>query len=606
MISKMRAFTPVIMWIVIVTFVGTIFFAWGMDFAGIGKKNIAGTINGVQIPLDYFDRRVTQERDRLQKNFQGQDVPAYQYSLAPRQVWEQEVSQYLSKKVIQDMKLGATADEVFEHLKNNPPPGIDTSSYFQTNGTFDTSKYVAFLNNPASYDNPALLELESYTQKSVIPMQKLEVLLRAGDQPSKAEVAREYRLENEKVVFAWAFAGLPAFPVGGAEVTKEAIAGYYQAHQDSFKVDDMADLYYVKFEKKPTPNDEKVSMDEMVELKNRIKSREITFDEAARNESDDQGSASKGGDLGWFGKGAMVPAFEAVAFGLDTGIISDPVKTQFGYHLIRVDAREKKGDTIRVHARHILRKIYATVETIDSLKEYADSLRERALTEGFLSAVKGKAYIFDSTGLFKRGDILQGIGFISGVSRFAFDNPIGAVAEQTYDTKDAIYVFSVKRKVRKGILSLEDAQPKIIRVLTDSLQHKKAEAYLAAAIAKSGSGESLASLGKADSLIHSGVSDTVNHLTFVPPVGGSNAATSAAFSLPLNTTSGVVKVDGGYCVVHPVWRSTVDVIPWGTPPVQVARQTVAQAQQQQLYADWYKSSKKSLHVTSFIDKYYLQ
>lgn len=611
MISKMRAFTPVIMWIVIVTFVGTIFFAWGMDFAGIGKKNIAGKINGMQIPLDYFDRRVNQERDRMQKNFQGQDVPAYQYSLVPRQVWEQEVSQYLSNKVIKDMKLSATVDEVFEHLKNNPPPGIDTATYFQTNGKFDTSKYVAFLNNPASYDNPGLLELESYTQKNIIPMQKLEVLLRAGDQPSRAEVAREYRLENERAVFAYAFVGTPTFPVESSGLGQDKIAAYYQAHQDSFKVDDMADLYYVKLEKKPTVNDEKVSFDEMVELKNRIKTKEITFDEAAKSESDDQGSAAQGGDLGWFGRGAMVPAFEAVAFSIDTGVISDPVRTPFGYHLIRVDAREKKGDTLRVHARHILRKIYASVETIDSLKEHADSLRERAISEGLPSVAKtaGKSYAFDSTGLFKRGDVLQGIGFISGVSRFAFDNPVGTVAEQTYETKDAIYVFSVKRKVRKGILPLEDASAKIARILADSLQQEKAAAYLRSALAKAGvagTGDSLASLGKHDSLIKSGISDTVNHLAFVQPVGGNNAATAAVFCLPLNSTSDVIKVDGGFCVVRPVWRHLIDAIPWGTAQVQTVRQTVAQAQQQQLYSSWYMNEKKRLHVASYIDKFYLQ
>lgn len=66
------------------------------------------------------------------------------------------------------------------------------------------------------------------------------------------------------------------------------------------------------------------------------------FEELAKAESDDTGSGANGGMLGTFGHGQMVPAFEQAAFAQTVGKVSDPVKSQFGYHLILVDAKQSK------------------------------------------------------------------------------------------------------------------------------------------------------------------------------------------------------------------------------------------------------------------------
>ncbi|BDG38464.1 peptidylprolyl isomerase [Saccharococcus caldoxylosilyticus] len=66
------------------------------------------------------------------------------------------------------------------------------------------------------------------------------------------------------------------------------------------------------------------------------------FAKLAKQYSQDPGSAANGGDLGWFGPGKMVKEFEDAAYKLKVGQVSDPVKTDYGYHIIKVTAKEKK------------------------------------------------------------------------------------------------------------------------------------------------------------------------------------------------------------------------------------------------------------------------
>jgi parvulin-like peptidyl-prolyl isomerase len=123
---------------------------------------------------------------------------------------------------------------------------------------------------------------------------------------------------------------------------------YYEAHKAEFeKVRARHILIRVKGSPSPVrPGQKDLSEEEALakaqDLRKRIQAGE-DFAQLARQESDDTGSGANGGDLGSFHHGQMVPSFEEAAFALEPGALSEPVKSPFGYHVIKVESKESKS-----------------------------------------------------------------------------------------------------------------------------------------------------------------------------------------------------------------------------------------------------------------------
>jgi peptidyl-prolyl cis-trans isomerase SurA len=125
---------------------------------------------------------------------------------------------------------------------------------------------------------------------------------------------------------------------------------------------------------------ESVARLRLADFKRRIASGQATFEDLARENSQDTGSAEDGGDLGWASPGQFVPEFEQAMNNLDTGQISDPVTTRFGLHLIQVEDRRAKvltPDEQRQLGRNMLREKKAQ-EAFDT---WAKEVRGRAYVE---------------------------------------------------------------------------------------------------------------------------------------------------------------------------------------------------------------------------------
>ncbi|MBC7924530.1 MAG: peptidylprolyl isomerase [Bryobacteraceae bacterium] len=125
------------------------------------------------------------------------------------------------------------------------------------------------------------------------------------------------------------------------------IQKYYDEHKNEFETVQARHIL-VKFKGSPVPTregkaelSEEQALAKVQELKKQLAGGS-DFAALAKAESDDAGSGANGGELGSFPRGQMVPAFDEIAFKLPVAEVSEPVKTQFGYHLIRVDKHETR------------------------------------------------------------------------------------------------------------------------------------------------------------------------------------------------------------------------------------------------------------------------
>lgn len=157
-----------------------------------------------------------------------------------------------------------------------------------------------------------------------------------------------------------------------ASIGDEQVKAYYQSHADRYKQGEMrrASHILIRAAKDAPDAEAKAAKAKAEELLGQIKKTPADFAKLAKQVSQDPGSAEKGGDLDWFGRGAMVKEFEETAFTLKEGQISEVVRSDFGFHIIRVTGvraeRTKPLEEVKAEVMAELRR-----ET--GLKQYAEA-----------------------------------------------------------------------------------------------------------------------------------------------------------------------------------------------------------------------------------------
>ncbi len=173
-----------------------------------------------------------------------------------------------------------------------------------------------------------------------------------------------------------------------AKVSEEELKKYYEAHKSQFveKEKVKARHILIKVPSNANKKEWEAAKKKALEIRQKLLKGE-DFATLAKRYSDDPGSKNRGGELGYFQKGQMVPEFEKAAFSLKKGEISKPVKTTFGYHIIQVQdrtkAKEKSFDQVKQEIRQRLlrqKQIKLKDEIIANLKKkYAVEVHKELL-----------------------------------------------------------------------------------------------------------------------------------------------------------------------------------------------------------------------------------
>lgn len=432
MMKRLRDNTHIILWALLIMFVLSMTIGGlvgGADITDLFSKNRrlqgkAGVVNGNELDGMYYSRLLQQQLDEYREN--GQEITEALVENVGDQIWQSFINETLIDEEIKRLNLEVTSSELYEYLMQYPPEFLTSQEVFQTDGKFDRQKYINALTN---VQGDEWLNIEQYLF-SMLRFQKIQLLIENLPIISASEVREEYI--RTKVPFTLETLLFPFSMVAtdSVDITEAEIEAYYSEHKEDYFVKESREMDYVFFEIKPSREDSLSRYELAMELKKRILSGEA-FETVAAEFTEDPSGKNSGGDLGWFDRNQMVASFSDAAFHLKKGEVSDPVLTQFGYHLIKVeDKRNQKGQP-QVKARHILLKIEPGPETLSKIRSQASLFAFDAADIGFRAAADSHRVIVKSTDkLQKDNSYIRGLGSFKQAVQFAFsDHPIGTVSE---------------------------------------------------------------------------------------------------------------------------------------------------------------------------------
>lgn len=392
-------------------------------------------------------------------------------------------------------KIKVSDEEVIGTIRSFP--------FLTRDNKFDTSLYEHVMTNTF---RTSPREFEEDMRNSLI-IAKLLNNLTKNVSVAEEELLKKYKEENEKIKIAYVTQSPKDF-LDKIEILDEEIEDYYKASAHEFKLPERVNIEYIEF--KHTDYMKEIDMGEdetryyydthidRFEHPESIHARHILLkdEEEAKlvlkkakrgadfaklaGEYSTGPTKDTGGDLGYFERGKMVPEFENAAFILEVGETSDIVKTQFGYHVIKVEDKRQpyteEFEDVKEKIKNILLKENAKSKAYEEALLAGGSINKSV---DFENAAGEYNKTIKTTGLFSQRGIIPNIGWNPEIQKAAFDlklNEVSRLISPNEAESDVNYIIRLIEKRAPEIPPLEEVKEQVInRIKRDKMSEMAKE-----------------------------------------------------------------------------------------------------------------------------------
>lgn len=493
--------------IIIIVFV----FAFGMSGLDTSGDPVMATVNDKIITRAEFESALQRGAESARQANPQVTNEQLQSSEFKTMVLNQLINSRLLLQEADRLGVSASDEEVFAAITRQ-------NIFWNQNGEFDRNVYQGVLRSIRM--TPAQFEAnfrEEHISRKVVDM------VHAAAQATEDQARGIFEWAGEEATMDYVLAAPTDFEAK-ISLSDEDIQKFYTENEDKFMVPEQVRIRYLNFTPKDMATYQKVSEEEIQAYydankesmiqKEEVKARHILvmvkdsdsdavkaeakdkiesvlkrarnnedFAELARKYSEGP-SSSNGGDLGWFGRGAMVPEFETAAFATAKGKVSDPIRTQFGWHIIFVEDKKEAVAKSFEDAKEEMRQTLAEEKASEQVSDLLDQAIDRLVSGMKLDAIADELGMLAVTSSPLPEQFLpQSFGMTPEAAKVVMGIPVGE-AHQTPLAIDGGYMLLEKAEdVPASPMPLEQVKPIIMTNLTREkaleLARKDAEAVLA-------------------------------------------------------------------------------------------------------------------------------
>lgn len=692
--TRMRDNMPLILFLLLIAFLITIIFEWGMDYLGLryGRGDIVGKINGKKVTVQEYNELVRTLTEQMKTQSGGKEPDESELQRIREQVWQGLVTQRVLDEETKRLGIAVTDKEITDWVYGENPPE-DLRRYFvDSTGQFMRESFEAFLHEPnryirdphgndPNYGTRWLADYEKNLRQRRLE-EKLQTVIGASIRISEGEVLQRFLDQHQQYNATYAlFDATTLVKDEEVRLTDADIRKYYDDNIEQYKTEAYRKLKYVLFPEMPSAADSalrrrdiedaavkaragsdflelvstysdkpdsgvffkrgelSLSIDEAVfsakigevigpvkdadgyrlfkvleERKSdkeymharhilfpmtgdtnavRAKAQAVLkaarsgndFAELAKANSMDPGSATGGGDLGWFTKGRWVPAFENAVFKAKVGDIVGPVRTQFGLHIIKIEGRDNRERKVAT----IVSKIEPSSQTKTDIQERARDFAANARESEFVKEAQQLGFDVRETQVQEKGGVVPGVGVNEHITKWAFNEKVGKVSEP-FTVPGGYAVFVVVEAKGEGVRPFDELKESLRPLALRKKKLDQVKQIAADVRGKLATGDSLAKVKELDPVIPVQQTGLFTVGGSIPGIGRDPNFMGTVAALKVGEISPAVQGLRGAYLIQLLSKSDIDSASYATQRAML-RSRMLQEKRSRYFGEWLEALK---------------